>query len=385
VDCFFSDINKAFDQVSHSKLLFVLERYGISGNLLAWFRCFLSNRRQRVKVGRSFSAFEPNSSGVPQGGVSSPLVFILYVNCWPSVVTELGVQSKLFADDGKCYLAVQGDSSHVFSAAVNASSDHLQSLQLRFSLPKCSIIHFGRSNPDLPLSVSGSAIKSVDCERDLGVFIDQHLTFATHYATIVQRAFGRMHQLLRSFEIRDRQFLVQLFRVYVLPIVMYASEVWSPYLLKDIDGIEKVQRWWTKRIPGLHCMSYIDRLNLLGLESLELLRLKADLLFAYKVCNGLVTISNSSSFLPRVGDLACGRLASNRGHAHKLIKLPARLGCRRYFFTCRIFQVWNALQPNVANACSLEVFRAKLSMDGNVVFTNSHCWSDFLKGRALKL
>ena len=114
------------------------------------------------------------------------------------------------------------------------------------------------------------------------------------------------------------------------------------------------------------------------------MRLKADLVFAYKLINGLVIISNSSSFLPRVIDLVCGKLASTRGNGQKLVKMPCRLECRRNFFTCRIFSLWNFLKPDVVNAKSLDIFHAKLKLDGNVIFTNNRCWSDFMKGRTLK-
>jgi len=259
----------------------------------------------------------------------------------------------LFADDGKCYLALEAGSSEVFQAAVNASHAHLQSLQLDFSLMKCCVLHFDRSNPQTPLFVGGSVIRAVDYERDLGVWFTKDLKFSVHYATIVKRAMGLMHAILRSFEIRDRQFLVQLFRTYVLPIVMYASEVWSPDLLKDIDSMESVLRWWTKRVPGLRNVPYVQRLKVLGLEPLELMRLKADLVFAYKIINGLVIISNSDSFLPRVIDLVCDKLASTRGKGQKLVKMPYRLERRRNFFTCRIFSV----EFSQARCCKCTIVR----------------------------
>jgi len=299
-------------------------------------------------------------------------------------MSELGVRSKLFADDGKCYLELGPNSDGVLQAAINAGLAHLQSLQLGFSLPKCSVLHFGNRNPRHELLVNGAVIKAVNHERDLGVIIDRELKFSVHCATVVKRAFCVMHLIRRSFEIRDRRFLVDMFCKYVVPIVMYASPVWSPYLLKDVDAVERVQCWWTKRLPGLYNLSYAERLKVLGLESLELMRVKADLVFAYKVFNGLIAISKGSSSFPLVRNLEASVLASTRGNGHKLVKLPARLNCRRNFFTVRIFDVWNSLQADFANAPSLAVFRNKLCLDGRDIFNNNRCWKDFLKGRALK-
>ena len=123
---------------------------------------------------------------------------------------------------------------------------------------------------------------------------------------------------------------------------------------------------------------------MLGLEPVELMSVKADLVFAYKVLNRLIAISKGSSFLPLVRDLDASVLASTRGNGQKLVKLSVRLNCRKNFFTVRIFDVWNSLKADVVNAPSLAVFRNKLRLDGRDIFTNKRCWNDFLKGRALK-
>ena len=83
VDTVYIDFSKAFDTVSHRKLLHKLTNYGISGNILQWFSSFLCDRKQRVKIGDVYSSYASVSSGVPQGSCTGPLPFILYANDLP--------------------------------------------------------------------------------------------------------------------------------------------------------------------------------------------------------------------------------------------------------------------------------------------------------------
>jgi len=102
--------------------------------------------------------------------------------------------------------------------------------------------------------------------------------------------------ILRCFVSKNVAALVNAFKVYVRPILEYCSVVWCPHLVKDIDCIEKVQRRFTKRLPGMNNMTYYQRLHVLGLASLELRRIRIDLLFTYKIIFGLVDLNISDFF-----------------------------------------------------------------------------------------
>ena len=101
IDVVYLDIAKAFDTVSHSKLIAKLECYGIRGPILSWIKAFLSNRLQAVRLEGILSDFIPVKSGVPQGSVLGPLLFLLYINDLPDVCRYAIL--KLFADDSKLY------------------------------------------------------------------------------------------------------------------------------------------------------------------------------------------------------------------------------------------------------------------------------------------
>ena len=100
MDVLYTDYSKAFDKVSHPKLIYKLEKYGICGNLLLWIKDFLCGRIQRVVLGESFSSWEEVSSGVPQGSVLGPILFIIYINDLPEI---LDCKCKMYADDNKIF------------------------------------------------------------------------------------------------------------------------------------------------------------------------------------------------------------------------------------------------------------------------------------------
>ena len=100
----FCDISKAFDRLWHEGLLLKLEAAGISGNLLIWFRSYLTDRKQRVVIPGAESELTYIRAGVPQGSILGPLLFLLFINAF---VDEIGCHIRLFADDTSLYITVE--------------------------------------------------------------------------------------------------------------------------------------------------------------------------------------------------------------------------------------------------------------------------------------
>jgi len=144
--------------------------------------------------------------------------------------------------------------------SLNAVYDWSQMWQLNISYKMCNLMYVGNAEV-----------------KDLGVIVDSHLNFDTHIRQAVARAFVRSNLIHKCFVSRDIFTLLRAFKVYVLPIIEYASCVWSPYHVNLVKLIESVQRKFTKRLPGYASLSYEDRVLRLGLDSLELRCLRYDL------------------------------------------------------------------------------------------------------------
>jgi hypothetical protein len=186
---------------------------------------------------------------------------------------------------------------------------------------------------------------------DLGIKLDSKLTFTSHVSQIVAKAKQRLFLLFRAFRTRDIAPLLTAYRSYVLPIINYGTSVWSPYLLGDIYAVESVQRLFTKRLFRLENLNYSARLVKLGIPSLELLRLRADLLLCFKIIHGII-----AGPLENYGLTLSTRNVS-RGHNRKLFCGHTRVEARRNFFANRIIRPWNSLPSDVVNAQSSVVFK----------------------------
>jgi len=149
--------------------------------------------------------------------------------------------------------------------------------------------------------------------------------------------------------------LVRAYLVHVRPLLEYNCVIWSPWLKQDIDKIERVQRRFTKRLPGCKCLSYSKRLLQLNLTSLELRRY-ADLVMYYKLIFGHVEC--------KLGDFfTLNSSAVTRGHIYKLYKNLSKNSVRKFFFSERVINIWNFLPADTVNFTSLSSFRRTIGLD----------------------
>jgi len=360
VDVVYIDFCKAFDSVVHSKLLYKLKAYGINGLLLQWITNFLNNRSQSVRVGSCVSDFSAVISGVPQGSVLGPILFLVYIN---DLVDLFGpdVTVKLYVDDAKVYINI------VDIASINTLQDALFSIsrwatlwQLKISINKCSVLHLGKNNLLYDYAIDSVTLPNVRDVRDLGVIIDSRLSFSAHYAQIVSKAHQRAGMITRCFKSKDAHLLFRAFATYVRPLLEYCSPVWSPVYKCDIAKLESVQRRFTKKLKGLHELCYLDRLDYLKAETLEKRRLKQDLIMMYKIMHNYVDIDiNELFYLNGPG--------VTRGHNFKLVKPLCFNNSRLHSFSCRRINCWNNLHYDIVNLTALNNFKNAID---NVDLTN---------------
>lgn len=311
---------------------------------------FLFNRFQSVKVGHRTSSFISVDSGVPQGSVLGPLLFLIYIN---DIVDVIGpnLTVKLFADDVKIYVSITDIiSADLLQDGLSAISSWATEWQLKISISKCVALHLGRNNPMHNYVIDDVILPNVREARDLGVIVDSKLCFSAHFAHITAKAHQRAGLIMRCFKSRDPHLRFRAFCVYVRPLLEYCSSVWCPVYKTDIVKIEAVQRRFTKRLNSCTCLSYAERLKFLKAETLELRRLKQDMTYMYKMFHGLIDINVCEFFDVQTDSIT-------RGHNYKITKAICSNNARQFSFACRTVDCWNSLSKSTVNAQSVSVFK----------------------------
>ena len=274
--------------------------YGFTSHLLDWLFSFLSDRFQCVYIHESQSTLLPVISGVPQGSVLGPLLFLIYINDLPDCLTP-PVKVKIFADDTKLYSARYSTEDPAFSNSVSEFCNWSFKWQLNIAFQKCYVISFGNlALPFIKYSLSSVVLEEVSSIRDLGVFLSSDLKFHIHCSAIAAKAHLRCALFLKGFHSNDVSILLQLFTTYARPLLESKTQVWNPWLHQDIHSIEKVQCFFTRAVCRRAKLSYMDygtRLRNINLQSLEYRRVFFDLVMCYKIVFHLVDVDVSDFFV----------------------------------------------------------------------------------------
>ena len=178
VDINYLDCEKAFDRVPHKRLIVKLRSVGISGRILEWVEKFLKDRRQRVRIRDSESSWLPVHSGVPQGSVLGPILFILYIN---DIIQDLESGISLFADDAKVYRRIATtEDVESLQRDMDRLSEWSRKWLLSFNVAKCKTMHIGHNNPRNDYQLQEATLEKSDLEKDLGVFVSCDLKPSAH-------------------------------------------------------------------------------------------------------------------------------------------------------------------------------------------------------------
>lgn len=365
VDLILFDFSKAFDTVCHDILLDKLRKLGITGKLLGWIREFLKSRVMNVVVDRQLSRPCDVVSGVPQGSVLGPLLFLLYINF---LTHNISSRTKIFADDLKLYISVETNSLHAVQFNMASCQRDIDSLHkvasswgLSMNTNKCVVVKFQRRPMDLSgLPASGiyylndTPIPVKDSAMDLGVNVDSTLKFHQHIHNIVQKAGGMAQNLLKSTVNRDASFLIPLYVTHIRPILEYCSAVWNLGYITDLNLIESVQRRWTRNIRGMEHLNYSQRLKALDLYSVRGRLLRNDMVKYWQIFHGFCAIVPEDMFVNTP-------LVTTRGHQYKVAHIRTELEIRKRFFNVRGISLWNSLPQHIVSANSVSAFKASLS------------------------
>ena len=294
VDVIYMDFRKAFDSVPHKRLLKKLKAHGISGRLYKWIEQWLTGRKQRVVLKGQTSCWEDVKSGVPQGSVLGPLLFIIYINDIDSNI--IATLSK-FADDCKITHKVSTkEDTDTVQTDINTLWAWSDKWQLVFHPDKCKTLHLGHNNQKKQYYINNQPIKSVNFEKDLGVYTTEDLKQHKQVAELVKRANRMLGMIKRAITCKNISNIMSYYKTLVRPIIDYASAIWNPYHKKDIDKLEKVQRRATKIITEIRNLPYGERLRRCKLMTLEERRRRYDLIEMFKVMKGIYKIDREKLF-----------------------------------------------------------------------------------------
>ena len=311
VDCVYLDFAKAFDKVETGVLLHKLKDGKVLGKMGCWLAAFLDSntRQQAVAVEGRVSALSPVISGVPQGTVLGPVLFLLHIadiargvstaTKTSSYVDDTRVNRCIRNSDMDCQ-ALQTDLTSIYEWAEDVcmvfNSDKFECL--RFWPGKASTPEFQYSSPD------NTPIEEKPHLRDLGVEISSDLSFTIHIENTVTAANRLVGWSMRSFRRRSKLVMMTIWKSLIQSKLDYCSQLWSPSEQGSISKLESVSRNFTARISGLETADYWDRLKILKMYSQERRRERYRIIFVWKVLQGLVQgypISSRQS--PRRGRL----------------------------------------------------------------------------------
>ena len=287
VDVIYLDYAKAFDKVDHGILAHKIKNIGIHGKLGLWLYNFLKNRTQQVMVDGHCSDTHPVLSGVPQGTVLGPLLFLIMIGDVDKDLQSSTLSS--FADDSRLKkkikeihdaITLQNDLITVdkwtFENNMNFNYDKFEAI--RYAIEEQINYHY---------TINEAEIEEKDHIKDLGIWLSNDCTFKYHIEQKCKTAIKMTGWLLRTFDTRDPAYLMPLFKSLIISSLEYCCQLWSPHHICDIQQIENVQRMFTRRLIGDN-NDYWDRLKLLNIYSLQRRRERYMIIYIWKILEGHV-------------------------------------------------------------------------------------------------
>ena len=357
IDILIMDFAKAFDKVNHSLLLHKLHAYGVQGLTNGWITSFLQNRRQAVVVNGSCSAFAPVRSGVPQGSVLGPFLFLAYINDLPENLTT---NSRLFADDTAVYnRVVNAQDQSQLQKDLQQLAVWEKNWDMEFHPAKCNTLPVTRKRHPLKhdYQLQGHTLEVVNSAKYLGVTLQHRLDWDDHINSIWTKANKVLGFLRRNLKISSPSIKAKAYKTFVRPILEYCSSVWDPYEKQHKEKLENIQRRAARYVLNKYhrTASVTTMLDTLEWLSLEDRRKKARLSMLFKIKNNLVCC-------PRLKEqLNPKQKRERRGHDQQFCQISANTNYRLMSFLPRTVVDWNALPQDAVDAKTPDAFVSRVS------------------------
>ena len=344
--------------VPHKRLLHKLDFYGVRGTTLKWIEHFLTGRNQRVVLEGAHSDKAEVLSGVPQGTVLGPLLFLTYINDLPEATKHSS--SKLFADDSGLLKKVKDEKDQEkLQEDLEALEQWEKDWQMEFNPSKCIVMNMVGQNKD-PLiynyKLHGQVLENAKTSKYLGVHLSSNMEWSEHIDRTVAKGHRTVGFLRRNFSSCSTAAKAATYTTMVRPILEYASVVWDPTASNDIKKLEMVQRVaarYAKNNYKRETGTVTNLLHELAWQTLEERRKSARLQMLYKIHTGLVDL-DSNAFYCRADRRTRGiRLFQERTESLPQFHLS---------FFPRTLRDWNKLPHQATSAPTLAQFRARAGL-----------------------
>lgn len=350
----FFDLRKAFDSIPHRVLLEKIGQTGLSSHIITWISDYLTCREQKVVVNGEESQYTPVVSGVPQGSVLGPLLFLIYVDGLARLPLLDGGQVVLYADDLLLFRTIKSrEDYHQLQDDVSMIEDWVNCNYLTLNSTKCKYMVVSRKRcPSAPesLILNGAEMEKVGCFKYLGLLLSSDMSFGKHIESICSKARKITGLLYRRFKSANRNTLLQLYLSMVRPHLEYASPVWNPFMCKEIKRIEDVEKFAMRVITRRWDTGYQDLLNMVNIPSLESRRMHSSMCTLYKIVHGLCF------FPPDI--VLHGHNYSQRTNRELFLHQPfARTNAFYNSFVPRATNIWNSLPASLVMS-SYNTFKA---------------------------
>lgn len=350
VDVIFLDFRKAFDLVPHSQLMLKLQAIGLPAFITNWISSYLSDRTQYVSIDDKCSKSLPVTSGVPQGSVLGPLLFLIYINDIVDVITS-PVQIRLFADDCILFNEI---TCHEDQIQLNSNLLSIQAWCTKWNMKlnaeksvfmkitkKKNSLSFSYELPERPLC-------EVSCYKYLGVTITNNLSWNQHVSNVCASSFRKLCLLRHKLKLAPPSVKLLAYTSIIRPKLEYACSVWDPHKQKNIQALEMIQRKAVRFIYSKYRLS--DSPTTLmkehGIQTLQARRKIERLKFLYQLKSNKLGISPDQFIQPLTS-----RRTRHR-HAASLTPYSARTNVFKFSFYPRTISDWNDLPISVV--CSID-------------------------------
>lgn len=355
VDCIFFYFSKAFDEVSHKLLLLKLNSLNIDANVLSWITCFLTNRSQFVTANDETSPLASVHSGVPQGSVLGPLLFLIYINDLPNSISS---SISLFADDCVIYREVTNASDVLnLQTDINHVSKWCELWGMELNTTKCKAMTVSRKcNFPSSYFLEDVPLHSVSSYKYLGVYITSDISWQMHVEYVINNANRMLGYLKRNFSLAPSSLKLTLYKTLVRSKLQYASSIWDPGHSKLTNALELVQNRSARFIlNNFHRTASVSSMKTsLLLPNLNLRRKIARLCLFHKIyhTNSLLhnRLLNQPSYIsPRID------------HMYKVDILKCNTNAFQESFIPKTSVDWNHLPASIATIVPDHLFRTAIN------------------------